>query len=256
MRSIRLIAICGLAFVIVFPIARVQQAPVADDEVKSTLVKVGDKAPDFTCKPIGGEEFSLGKQQGTVVMVNFFATWCGPCLAELPHLEKEIMKKYADRKDFKLIVIGREHTTEEIEKFAKEKNFSLSMAPDPKREIYGKYAEKYIPRNFIVGKDGKIKLVSVGYRETSFQEIVQTIEKELKQPSPSDKAQAASAGPARSKRKHVRRQENDTWPLARTASSVDRFAANRFLAPFLVDRFAANRLLAPFLVPSLRRAQQ
>ena len=92
-------------------------------------------------------------------------------------------------------MIGREHTTEEMEKFAKEKKLSLSMAPDPKREIYGKYAEKYIPRNFIVGKDGKIKLASVGYSETSFQEIVQTLEKELKQPSPSDRASAASAGP-------------------------------------------------------------
>ena len=194
MNSIRLFAICGMALMVGLPVARAQQAAVSDDEVKSTLVKVGDKAPDFTCKPIGGEEFSLGKQQGTVVMVNFFATWCGPCLAELPHLEKEIMKKYADRKDFKLIVIGREHSTEEIEKFAKEKNFSLPMAADPKREIYGKYAEKYIPRNFIVGKDGKIKLASVGYSETSFQEVVQTIEKELKQPAPSDKAQAANAG--------------------------------------------------------------
>jgi peroxiredoxin len=197
MRSIRLIAISGLALVVWLPVARAQQAAPADDEVKSTLVKVGDKAPDFTCKPIDGEEFSLAKQQGTVVMVNFFATWCGPCLAELPHLEKEIMKKYADRKDFKLIVIGREHSAEEIEKFIKEKNLSLPMAPDPKREIYGKYAEKYIPRNFIVGKDGKIKLASVGYSETSFQEIVQTIEKELKQSSPSDKAQAAGAGTAR-----------------------------------------------------------
>jgi peroxiredoxin len=196
MRSIRHFAICGLPLVFWLPLARAQQAAVANDEAKSTLVKVGDKAPDFTCKPIGGEEFSLGKQQGTVVMVNFFATWCGPCLAELPHVEKEIMMKYADHKDFKLIVIGREHSAEEIEKFAKEKNISLPMAPDPKREIYGKYAEKYIPRNFIVGKDGKIKLASVGYSETSFQEIVQQIEKELKQPSPSDKEQAGSAAPA------------------------------------------------------------
>ena len=68
---------------------------------------------------------------------------------------------------------------------------SLAFAPDPKREIYGKYAEKYIPRNFIVGRDGKIKLASVGNSETSFQEIVQTLEKELKQPVPGDQASAA-----------------------------------------------------------------
>lgn len=176
----------------------VQQSPIADDEAKSTRVKAGEKAPDFTCKPITGEEFSLGKQQGTVVLVNFFATWCGPCLAELPHLEKEIMKKYGDRKDFKLIVIGREHGAEELQKFAKEKRLALPMAPDPKREIYGKYAEKYIPRNFIVGKDGRIKLASVGYTETTFREILQTLEKELAQPSPGDRASAASASPAHS----------------------------------------------------------
>jgi peroxiredoxin len=191
MKSIRLCAICGLAFVLALTVARARQSPVADDEAKSTLAKVGEKAPDFTCKPITGDEFSLGKQQGKVVLVNFFATWCGPCLAELPHLETEILKKYGDRQDFKLIVIGREHSAEEVEKFAKEKKLAVPMAPDPKREIYGKYAEKYIPRNFVVGKDGKIKLASVGYSETSFHEIVQTLEKELKQPSPGAGATAA-----------------------------------------------------------------
>ena len=82
-------------------------------------------------------------------------------------------------------MIGREHNTEELEKFAKEKKLSLAFAPDPKREIYGKYAEKYIPRNFIVGRDGTIKLASVGNSETSFQEIVQTL---------GERAQGAGAG--------------------------------------------------------------
>ena len=190
MRSIRIGAICGLALVLALAVARAQQSPIGEDEAKSTRVKVGEKAPDFTCTPIIGEEFSLSKQQGKVVLVNFFATWCGPCLAELPHLEKEIMKKYGDRPDFKMIVIGREHNTEDLKKFAEQNKLALPMAPDPKREIYGKYAEQYIPRNFVVGKDGKIKLASVGYSETSFQETAQTLEKELKQPATSDRVSA------------------------------------------------------------------
>jgi hypothetical protein len=88
--------------------------------------------------------------------------------------------------------------TEALEKFAKEKKLSLPMAPDLKREIYGRYAEQYIPRNFIVGKDGKIKLASVGYGDSSIEEIVQTLENELKQPSPSERSNAANAGSPRS----------------------------------------------------------
>jgi len=178
MNSLRLAGILALAFAI----APSLHAAADDDVAKSTRMTAGEKAPDFTCKTVTGETFSLGEQKGKVVLINFFATWCGPCNAELPHLEKEILQKYGDRKDFKLIVIGREHSADEIEKFAKEKKLALPMAPDPKREIYGKYAEQFIPRNFVVGRDGKIKLASGGYTDASFQEIVKTIENELKEP--------------------------------------------------------------------------
>lgn len=155
------------------------QSAYTDEKEDATLAKVGMDAPDFICRTITGEDFSLQKEKGKVLLVNFFATWCGPCLAELPHLEKQIYQKYKDRKDFRLIVIGREHNASELEIFKKKKGLSLPFAPDPERKIYGKYAEQFIPRNFVIGKDGKIKLASNGYTKEGFQEIIQTINKEL-----------------------------------------------------------------------------
>jgi peroxiredoxin len=155
------------------------QSAYTDENEESTLAKVGMEAPDFTCRTVTGENFSLQKEKGKVILINFFATWCGPCQAELPHLEKQIYQKLKDRKDFCLIAIGREHNAPELEKFRKEKGLSFPIAPDPGRKIYGKYAEKFIPRGFIIGKDGKIKLASNGYSRSDFQEIVRTIRKEL-----------------------------------------------------------------------------
>ena len=67
-----------------------------------------------------------------------------------------------------------------MKNFMKKKGLSLPIAPDPMREIYGKYADQTIPRSFIVGKDGKIKLASQGYSKSEFQKIDRTIGKELK----------------------------------------------------------------------------
>ena len=66
-------------------------------EEQSTLTKVRDAAPDFTVKTTDGKEFKLSAHKGKPVLLNFFATWCGPCLAELPHVEKDIWRKHKDR---------------------------------------------------------------------------------------------------------------------------------------------------------------
>ena len=142
MKSVPLIALLGFAFV--------QQAAFAGDEAQTTLVKVGDNAPDFTCQTLSGNEFSLSGQKGKVVLVNFFATWCGPCMEEMPHLEKQIFQTYGNQKDFALVAIGREHDAKELAKFKSDKGFTLPIAPDPKRQIYGKYATQYIPRTYCV----------------------------------------------------------------------------------------------------------
>lgn len=146
----------------------------------TTLNKTGDNAPVFTCRTIDGKTVDLSKMQGKVVMINFFATWCGPCNLELPVLQKNIWEKYKDRKDFALIILGREHSEEEVSKFVKSKNFTMPFAPDPERKIFGLYATQNIPRNVIVGKDGKIIFQGTGYSGEEFGKIEKVIAENLK----------------------------------------------------------------------------
>lgn len=150
----------------------------AQDEF--TLVKVGEQAPDFSITMENGEVKKLSDLKGKVVWINFFATWCGPCRKELPHLQKEVYEKLKSRKDFEVLVIGREHTWKEVIKFKTENNFNLPFYPDPKREIFSKYAKQNIPRNFIIDKDGKIAVVSTGFNEKEFAEIIEKVDGMLK----------------------------------------------------------------------------
>ena len=149
----------------------------AQDEF--THAREGSKAPDFSYTTIDGTSQSLSNLKGKVVWITFFATWCGPCRKELPHLEKEVYQKYKDHQDFKLLVVGREHTKDEIEKFINDTGHNLPFIPDPKREIYGKYAKQNIPRNFIIDKTGKIAVSSVGFNEQDFNAKVEKLEQLL-----------------------------------------------------------------------------
>ena len=151
----------------------------AQDE--ATLVKIGEKAPDFSIQMEDGSVKKLSGLTGKVVWVNFFATWCPPCRKELPHLEKEVYKALKNRDDFEVLVIGREHDWATVNKFKTDNNYVLPFYPDAEREIFSKYAKQNIPRNFVIDKNGNIAVASTGFREKEFKEIIRTVEKLLEE---------------------------------------------------------------------------
>ncbi|MBM3420095.1 MAG: TlpA family protein disulfide reductase [Bacteroidetes bacterium] len=146
----------------------IAMATITAQEGDGTILKKGDKAHLFKATTIDGTVVDLNQMKGKVVMVMFFATWCGPCNLELPVLEKNIWNKYRDNKDFVLLVMGREHDVAALKAFAVTKKLNLPFAPDLNREVFSKYAEKTIPRNYIINKDGIIEYSSIGYTPNDF----------------------------------------------------------------------------------------
>ncbi len=147
---------------------------------KYTFVKKGETAPDFKIEMQDGTTKQLSDLKGKVVWINFFATWCGPCRIELPHLEKDVYNKFKGRDDFEVLVIGREHSWKEVIRFKNENKYVLPFYPDQKREIFSKYAKQNIPRNFIIDKEGKIAVVSTGFNADEFKKIILKVEAMLK----------------------------------------------------------------------------
>lgn len=146
----------------------------------SDIVKVGTAMPSFTLVSDDGSTLSSASFKGKVMLVNFFATWCPPCQKELAAVQQTLWPKYKDNKNFALLVIGREHTGAELQKYNEKKGFTFPLYPDKSRAVFGAFAKNLIPRSYLIGKDGKVIYATKGYTDEEFAELMQQIEKALK----------------------------------------------------------------------------
>ena len=165
---------------LVAPSAASAQSKSQEDEIAATtIIKKGDVAPDFTVEMVDGSKITLSQLKGKVVIINFWATWCPPCRQEMTHVQKEIIDRFKG-KDVVFLPISRGEKKSVVEAFRQKEKYTFPMGLDPQQTIYKKYASNYIPRNFVVGKDGKVIYVSVGFEPNEFAEMIKTVENAAK----------------------------------------------------------------------------
>lgn len=142
------------------------------------LVKVGDVAPDFTLQLTDGSEFTLSKQRGKIVMLQFTASWCGICRNEMPHIESEIWQRHKENPDFVLIGVDREETKEVVDKYTAQIGTTYPMALDVNGDVFASYAVRKsgITRNVLIDRDGSIVMLTRRYVEPEFKELVGKID--------------------------------------------------------------------------------
>ena len=180
--ALLLVLIALVVAIIFWPVeasATRNAAPTAQQDIEATtLIHAGDMAPDFTVEMLDGSRVTLSDLRGKVVLVSFWATWCPPCRQELTHVQKEIIDHFKGQ-DFVFLPISRGEKKSVVEAFREKQGYTFPMGLDPKQTIYKKYASNYIPRNFVVGKDGKVIYVSVGYEPAEFENMLKAIEAAL-----------------------------------------------------------------------------
>ena len=151
----------------------------SQEEEDSDRVKTGDSMPVFTIVSDDGTMISSAELSGKVILVIMFATWCPSCQLELAEIEKTLWPRYKGVKDFKLVVIGREHSDAELAEYNKVKRFTFPLYPDKDRKIFDLFAVQYIPRTYLINKEGRVIYVTTGFNQEEFNQLERMIDRAL-----------------------------------------------------------------------------
>lgn len=177
MKQIRLLVCCLFALY-----SMVAMAQEVEADSTGYIVKVGQMAPDFTMKLTDGKSIKLSELRGKVVMLQFTASWCGVCRKEMPFIEKDIWQKNKSNSNFALMGIDRDEPLDKVIAFGKSTGITYPLGLDPDADIFAKYALRKtgITRNVLIGKDGRIVLLTRLYNPEEFASLVSKIDELLK----------------------------------------------------------------------------
>ncbi len=127
-------------------------------------LRSGAPAPDFSLAELGtAGRRSLDQDAGKIVLINFWATWCKPCLDEMPAMQR--LYDALPRDDFELLAVSVDEGEEEVAAFRDRLGLSFPILLDPNREVATQFQTFRFPESFLVGRDGRVAARYIGPKE-------------------------------------------------------------------------------------------
>lgn len=146
-----------LAFCITLGGAPVSAEPVAD----RSMVKIGDEAPNFQLRDLAGNMVALSQFRGKVVLLNFWATWCGPCREEMPSMEQ--LYHNMPRKDFEILAVSTDPQGAVVTRpFQQEFGLTFPILHDPDMRVGLSYGARSLPMSVMIDRHGIVRLKIFG----------------------------------------------------------------------------------------------
>ena len=128
---------------------------------KAPPVKEGDQAPSFTLPLMGGGEVSLADYRGKVVVLNVWATWCGPCREEMPSMQR--LYQSLKGQPFEMLAVSIDtRGSQDVDPFVKKLNLTFPVLYDTDKKVPSLYQTTGVPESFIIDKNGVVAKRIIG----------------------------------------------------------------------------------------------
>jgi peroxiredoxin len=135
------------------------------DEISTTPLQAGEEAPDFRYTLADGTSSTLSDLRGQKVILNFWASWCAPCVHEMPAIQ-EVSNEHGD--ELVVLAVNRDEQVEQIEAFAEELGLSITLIANTESDITDRYGASGLPTTYFINTDGTIAYRHIGVMDKPF----------------------------------------------------------------------------------------